>query len=81
MGIPETKKERVENIIPAGTRKLELLNKIAIGLFGRGIDEGMCVACGSDKIKPEDFRDDLSRKEYSISFLCQECQDKVFGKE
>ena len=25
------------------------------------------------------FRDDLSRKEYSISGLCQDCQDKVFG--
>ena len=26
------------------------------------------------------FRDDLSRKEYSISGLCQDCQDKVFGE-
>ena len=25
------------------------------------------------------FRDDLSRKEYSISGLCQNCQDEVFG--
>lgn len=26
------------------------------------------------------FRDDLSRGEYSISGLCQDCQDKVWGK-
>ncbi len=25
------------------------------------------------------FRDDLSRKEFTISGLCQPCQDKVFG--
>ena len=26
------------------------------------------------------FRDELSRREFSISGLCQNCQDKVFGK-
>jgi uncharacterized CHY-type Zn-finger protein len=41
-------------------------------------DIKICVACG----KPaEHFRDALSRKEYTISGLCQECQDEVFGKE
>lgn len=25
------------------------------------------------------FRDDLSRKEYYISGLCQKCQDETFG--
>lgn len=25
------------------------------------------------------FRDELSRKEYSISGLCQDCQDEMFG--
>ena len=25
------------------------------------------------------FRDDLSRKEYSISGMCQDCQDVLFG--
>jgi hypothetical protein len=31
-----------------------------------------------DKLS-DPFRDDLSRKECSISGLCQNCQDKVFG--
>lgn len=41
---------------------------------------------GSDKNcrtcnKPiTEFRDDLSRKEYQISGMCQECQDSVFGR-
>ena len=25
------------------------------------------------------FKDELSKKEYSISGLCQDCQDKIFG--
>ena len=28
-----------------------------------------------------EFSDELSEKEYSISGMCQDCQDKVFGKE
>jgi hypothetical protein len=27
------------------------------------------------------FRDELSRKEYSISGLCQSCQDRIFGSD
>lgn len=28
-----------------------------------------------------DFKDQLSAKEYTISGLCQDCQDEVFGSE
>jgi hypothetical protein len=35
-----------------------------------------CPCCKSD-IGP--FRDALSKKEYSISGMCQSCQDAVFG--
>ena len=40
------------------------------------INEGKCPVC-SQKIG--EFRDSLSRKEYQISGMCQECQDSVFG--
>jgi len=56
------------------------LNNIAINVFGRSRTDLVCVTCGSRKISPEDFRDDLSRKEFAISRMCQECQDSVFGK-
>jgi hypothetical protein len=37
-----------------------------------------CTVCR----KPaENFRDELSRKEYTISALCQHCQDEVFGDD
>jgi len=35
----------------------------------------ICVLC---KKPAEYFKDSLSLKEYSISGLCQECQDKIF---
>jgi hypothetical protein len=39
---------------------------------------GQCVKCGEFNIE---FRDELSRREYAISGLCQCCQDGIFGKE
>ena len=36
------------------------------------------IGCGKE-VNPDEFRDEISRKEFCISGLCQECQDKVFG--
>lgn len=54
------------------------LNAFAKSVFGRGRDEGVCVPCGSDKVKPENFRDERSWQEWLISRMCQECQDRTF---
>jgi len=44
------------------------------------IQEGICVTCDdAHDIKATSFRDDISKKEYSISGMCQSCQDDVFG--
>lgn len=37
-----------------------------------------CNLCGKEATN---FRDDRSRREFSISGMCQACQDKVFGVE
>lgn len=34
-----------------------------------------CVVCGK---RATEFRDELSRKEWNISSMCQACQDEVF---
>lgn len=48
--------------------------------FGRPrsatIQSDRCVTCGGEA---KEFRDDLSRREYQISGMCQSCQDKTFG--
>jgi len=38
----------------------------------------ICIACGKPATH---FRDEISRREFSISGLCGACQDKVFGKD
>ena len=46
----------------------------------KDIVENKCPMCHSD-IKESDFKDELSKKEYSISGMCQKCQDEVFTEE
>jgi hypothetical protein len=72
MAEPTEKSEGIESFLKA---------------FHGGVDrrdtirQGVCVAppvgCGRENIEGE-FRNDLSRKEYTISGLCQKCQDEVF---
>jgi hypothetical protein len=57
------------------------LEQFAQRTFGRSRQASGCVTCGSEKTKEADFRDALSVKEYSISKMCQVCQDDVFGGE
>lgn len=42
----------------------------------KNIEEDKCVFCGRDALT---FRDEKSRKEFSISGICQVCQDDTFG--
>jgi hypothetical protein len=46
------------------------------------IASGDCLTCDEARdLKATSFRDDVSRKEYAISGMCQSCQDDVFGHE
>lgn len=38
----------------------------------------VCWYCG-EIVNDNSFRDNLSKKEFQISGLCQKCQDIVFG--
>ena len=55
---------------------------MSLNLFGRSrliaIAGKGCVKCGGPAV---DFRDEISRKEYGISGLCQCRQDSIFGTE
>jgi hypothetical protein len=39
-----------------------------------------CITCNLPIIET-DFTDDLSKKEYSVSGMCQKCQDKTFKED
>ena len=67
---PTTKSEAIE----------DLLTKISGSDRRDTIEANFCrpapMGCG---LGVNAFRDDLSKREYAISGLCQVCQDKVFG--
>jgi len=65
------------------TKELQnFLDRFTEKTFGKSQTEAkeqkICVFCHK-LIKMEDFRDQLSIKEYNISGLCQKCQDDTFG--
>ena len=43
------------------------------------IEKGFCPICGAE-IDINRFKDELSRKEFKISGMCQICQDETFNK-
>ena len=56
------------------------LNKPVFSLFTdakANVEKGICPSC-SQQVKIFDFTDKLSLKEYTISGLCQHCQDEIF---
>ena len=42
------------------------------------VEQGRCPFCNK-MVLLDEFKDDLSRKEFEISGLCQTCQDDTFG--
>lgn len=49
-------------------------------MFGRSthIENDTCVICNGEA---KTFRNDISQKEYTISGMCQSCQDKTFDTD
>ena len=60
----------------------EFLEDIVSNIFGvsrqASIKGDVCVTC---KGAATTFIDEVSRREFAISGMCQSCQDSVFGKE
>lgn len=58
------------------------LDKIYYQLNGmtrtEALEHRVCSSCFTPA---EEFRDEISKKEYQISALCQACQDKVFTED
>ena len=65
------------------TVKAEAIDDTILDLFGKDrketIRSGKCMTCGFDEVTEDSFKDAVSLKEYSISGMCQYCQDACFG--
>jgi hypothetical protein len=59
------------------SKKSEEITQFLQKTFNRteSIKSDICVSCGKQATQ---FRNDLSKREYTISGLCQSCQDSVF---
>ena len=44
------------------------------------VHNGICPSC-KNQINSAEFRDELSKREFKISGLCQKCQDEIFGTD
>ena len=63
------------------TEKSYEVDKSITKIFGidrqKSIKSNKCVWCNQPDLN---FRDEKSLKEYTISGLCQACQDQILGK-
>lgn len=64
---------------PEIERLMEDVSKAAGGSGRR--TSGKCPTCAREFDPDAEFVDDLSRREYRISGMCQECQDSVFNQD
>lgn len=55
----------------------DILRKCGFSKEVENVEKGICPFC-KIAIDKETFIDELSRKEFAISGLCQKCQDKMF---
>lgn len=46
----------------------------------KNVENGLCATCGKSVAK-NTFRNAISRREFKISGMCQDCQDKIFGED
>ena len=64
------------------SKKSAPIDKLLTNLTGKDrtktIAGAKCMTCPGQAVK---FRNDISRKEYTISGMCQDCQDDTFGKD
>lgn len=58
----------------------DIMKQAGFGEEVKNVEAGLCPFC-KGKIDINEFRNDVSKKEYRISGLCQKCQDEMFGKD
>ena len=72
---------RVSKSINNMSKMEQFKEDISMAFFGRSVSlakaGNQCVCCGKSATE---FRDEISKREYQITSLCQKCQDEVFAE-
>lgn len=56
----------------------KIMRQMGFGAAADAFSRGECPFCGTMVDVDKDFRDEVSRREFKISGLCQACQDETF---
>lgn len=84
MGAEHTASKEGERIMEP-IKRAPAINDFLNFLSGESVEAairgGRCVRCKRTGITDYDFKDEVSRREFSISGFCQSCQDYVFTEE
>jgi len=62
------------------SKKLEMLDSLGFHKEVENVRQSKCPFCGEFVVE-DSFRNEISKKEFTISGLCQPCQDKMFGTD
>ena len=62
--------------MPKPTTQAEAL---ALSIKARTAPLTNCLFCDTTAVTHDDFTDEVSRREFRISKLCQKCQDEAFA--
>ncbi len=57
----------------------DLMEQAGFGEEMKLVENRQCPLC-KEKINVNDFKDELSLKEFTISGMCQKCQDRIFAE-
>jgi hypothetical protein len=75
-------KEKNAQWFPQPSPKTAAMDATITALTGidrrKAITSKLCSFCGA-KVTLDSFNDELSLKEFHVSGLCQQCQDRAFG--
>lgn len=56
----------------------EIMKALGFAEEVQAVEMGKCPFCHKT-IRAEDFKDELSAKDYKITGLCQTCQDEIYA--
>ena len=60
-------------------KDMQMMVSAIIGHEDNVYERADCATCDATDLKPSDFTDALSIREFGISRMCQKCQDEVFN--
>lgn len=70
--------ERSKGLCPIDALRTATANLVFKNSLSKAQDHGLCIRCNKPAIS---FRDDLSRKDFRITQMCQECQDEIYKED